>query len=119
MIVGSVCVQVMAPRSGQDVRFNDRLLRTDGTESSWTYRWAMNWSYTFWRPSVPGFPLSTTMNTDLPGTTADSQLTQGAREGRSVQQQHTAEIMSRNGGAEAGDVVNVEGNSQTITIVVR
>ena len=49
---------VLLPRSGQDVRFDGVLLRANGTPASWSYRWASSWTYTFWRPSAPGFPLA-------------------------------------------------------------
>jgi thermitase len=49
---------VLLPRTGQDVRFNGVLLRANGTSASWSYRWASSWTYTFWRPSTPGFPLA-------------------------------------------------------------
>jgi hypothetical protein len=49
---------VLLPRSGEDVRFNGVLLRANGTSASWSYRWAASWTYTFWRPSAPGFPLN-------------------------------------------------------------
>lgn len=51
---------VMLPRSGQDVRLNRVLLKANGNRRSWSYRWSAQWTYTFWRPSTPGFPLSAT-----------------------------------------------------------
>lgn len=49
---------VLAPRAGQDVRFNRVLLKANGTPAAWSYRWSASWSYTFWRPSAPGLPLA-------------------------------------------------------------
>jgi len=49
---------VLAPRSGQDVRLNRLLLKANGNQLAWSYRWALNWTYTYWRPAAPVFPLS-------------------------------------------------------------
>ena len=51
---------VMLPRAGQDMRLNRVLLKANGTPASWSYRWAANWTYTFWRPSAPGFAAKNT-----------------------------------------------------------
>lgn len=48
---------VMDPRSGQEVMFRNVLLRANGNAASWSFRWHVNWGYTFWRPSAPVFPL--------------------------------------------------------------
>ena len=48
---------IMAPCSGQDLRLNGILLEANGNQNSWSYRWALNWSYTVWRPSAAAFPL--------------------------------------------------------------
>ena len=69
---------VMAPRSGQDVRLNRLLLKANGNQASWSYRWALNWSYTFWRPSAPGFPLVAMEEAELQGLAVKSQSVRGS-----------------------------------------
>jgi thermitase len=49
---------VLAPRSGQDVRLRRLLLKANGNQSAWSYRWALNWTYTFWRPGAAALPLA-------------------------------------------------------------
>jgi thermitase len=73
---------VLAPRSGQDVRLNRILLRANGNQSAWSYRWALSWSYTYWRPAAAVFPLAPTG--DMPegeGRTATAQGVRGGAEG--------------------------------------
>jgi hypothetical protein len=49
---------VMAPRSDNDVRLNNVLLKANGTHTGgWSTSWSLGWGYTFWRPSAPVFPL--------------------------------------------------------------
>jgi thermitase len=48
---------VMAPRSGDVQRLSRVLLRANGTQASWSYRWSASWTYTFWRPTSPALPL--------------------------------------------------------------
>jgi thermitase len=105
---------VLLPRSGQDVRLNP-LLKANGTSSSWSYRWAASWTYTYWRPSAPGFPLSTgTISLDE----AMSGL-QGRDEGRSHGESEGWASPTPNGGAPtvAGEAITATG-SRTITITI-
>jgi thermitase len=46
----------MAPRAGNDVKLDNILLKANGTESSWSYRWNLSWTYTFWRPTASLLP---------------------------------------------------------------
>jgi thermitase len=106
---------VLLSRSGQDVRFNRLLLKANGTPSSWTYRWTANWTYTFWRPAAPGFPLSTgTISLDeaMAGP-------QGSDEGRSRGESEGSASPSLNGGGPtvAGEAIHATG-SRTITITI-
>lgn len=39
--------------SGDDIRFENILLKAHGNRSSFRYSWRADWSYTFWRPSRP------------------------------------------------------------------
>ncbi len=49
----------MAPRSGNDIKLDNILLKANGAaESSWSYRWNLSWTYTFWRPNSSLFPQS-------------------------------------------------------------
>jgi thermitase len=106
---------VLAPRSGQDVWFNRLLLKANGTPSSWSYRWAASWTYTFWRPSAPGFPLSTgsiSIDEAMAGP-------QGSGEGRSRGESEGSASPSSNGGPATvgGEVIQATG-SRTITITI-
>jgi hypothetical protein len=117
---------VLAPRTSQDVRCNKVLLKAVGNQSSWSFQWALNWSYTFWRPSAPGLPLAAPEEiTQSGGVRAEAgRPIKGSRSGGS-QPTGGAEHSSSNGQpglsypSEAGDVVAVDRQSKTITIVVR
>jgi thermitase len=106
---------VLLPRSGQAVRFNRLLLKANGTPGSWSYRWSASWTYTFWRPSAPGFPLST-------GTVSlDEAMAgpQGSGEGRSSGGSGDSASPSSNGGPVAvGRTALDATGSRTITITI-
>jgi thermitase len=72
---------VLAPRSGQDVRLNRVLLKANGNQASHSYRWNINWTYTFWRPSAPNLPLGASEPTDVAGTTATGSVSGGGEAG--------------------------------------
>ena len=119
---------LLEPRSNHDIRLNSILLPAIGTSSSWSYRWHLGWSYTFWRPAGPGLPLEgndpgegrSTTSWGVRGesnsavaelecasgeTSAAHDLTDGAIPGERFDQD--------------GDVVAVDRRSRAITIVVR
>jgi thermitase len=48
---------IMEPFTGQDVKLNNILLKANGNQSAWSYRWGLSYSYTFWRPTLPATPL--------------------------------------------------------------
>jgi hypothetical protein len=56
---------ILEPFTNHDVRINNILLRANGNRSSWSYRWGLSYSYTFWRPSLPATPLEATTNGGL------------------------------------------------------
>jgi hypothetical protein len=106
---------VLVPRSGQDLRFNRLLLKANGTPSSWSYRWSATWTYTFWRPTAPGFPLSTgTISLDeaMAGP-------QGSDEGRLRGESDGSASPTHNGAAPtaAGESLTATGG-RTITITI-
>jgi thermitase len=70
---------VLAPRSGQDVRLRRILLRANGNQSSWSYRWALNWTYTFWRPTAPALPLAAVEPLEAEGRTVKAREVRGGR----------------------------------------
>lgn len=70
---------VLAPRSGQDVRLRRILLKANGNESSWSYRWALNWTYTFWRPTAPALPLAALEPLEAEGRTVKGREVRGGR----------------------------------------
>ena len=115
---------VLAPRSSQDVRLNRILLRANGNQSAWSYRWALGWSYTYWRPAAPGFPLAATDAAESEGLTVTSQSVRGS--GNSAQQQSAlpdgagqqAGAMPQNGG-QGGDLLTIDRQTREIRIVIR
>lgn len=121
---------VMAPRTSNDVRCNRILLQANGTQAGWSYRWSLNWTYTFWRPTAPAFPLG--------GTAAGEALDEGAgqrviadpirgsRDRRpaptgagSPVEATDAFPVAGEGGADTGDRVTVDRETRSITIVIR
>jgi thermitase len=136
---------VLAPRSGQDVRLNRLLLKANGNQLAWSYRWALNWTYTYWRPAAPVFPLSTMQPLTLnegDGRTVTVQEVRGMgdsgtqspqlamqQQGLTSQQHHGMEgrqlFMPSPAGmpstqqAMQGDVIAVDRQTKTVTIVIR
>lgn len=53
---------IMEPFTGNDVRINNILLKANGNQSSWSYRWAVSYGYTFWRPTLPASALDVNGN---------------------------------------------------------
>ncbi len=113
---------VLAPFSGQDVRFNGILLKANGNQSSWSYRWALNWSYTFWRPTAPGLPLTAEAVTDESSAVhANSDPVKGSQDGGAPAggepgtSGHLAPLFQ----GEQGDAIVVDRQTRQITIVVR
>ena len=106
---------VLAPRSGQEVRFNGLLLKANGTPSSWSYRWASSWTYTFWRPSAPTFPLTV----GTAGLDAAMAGPPGSGEGRSRGGSEGSASATHDGGPPtvAGEAIHLTG-SRTITITI-
>lgn len=111
---------VLEPRSSDDLRFDHVLLRANGTRAAWSYRWSINWTYTFWRPSAPDAPLGAGTG-DAGGVAAAS--TQPVRGGDQGTVTDTTGLAS---GAD-GDVataaggpqrIRIDTGSRTVTIVV-
>jgi hypothetical protein len=105
----------MAP--GQDVLLKNVLLKANGTEASWSYRWSINWTYTFWRPSAPGVPLAAPASAG--GRTEKSNQVRG---GADKQVQPGADFnlapTTSDNGAQ-GDTITVDRQTRAITIVIR
>lgn len=122
---------VMRPRSSDDVRLNNVLLRANGNANSWSYRWALNWTYTFWRPSAPGFPLSASdMLAEAEGRSASGRAARGAGDSPTVAQPMPGRgapdgvVMTAAGDGVApsatnGDLVTIDRQSRSITVVIR
>jgi hypothetical protein len=124
---------VMAPRSSNDVRLNKVLLKANGNISSYSYNWALSWSYTFWRPSSPGFPLSGERQLlEAEGRTVSSEIIRGGvdkrRRGRtsfdsgsgiltngSMNGHVTEDGISR----EVTDSITIDRSNRPIAIVIR
>jgi subtilisin family serine protease len=110
---------VLAPRSGQDVRFNRILLKANGNQGSWSHRWALNWSYTFWRPNSPSFPFAADPALGSgPGTPGEPRQVRGSDEGRSPNGQ-SADAGTAEAAAAAGDTVTVDRQARSVTVVIR
>jgi hypothetical protein len=109
----------MLSRSGHDIRFPKITLRANGNQASWSYRWTINWSYTFWRPSAPGLPLGA-----APRETGTEQQFHGEASGNSSGGNATnaAELSEdQNSLADGrnGDRVTIDRQNRTITVVIR
>jgi len=70
---------VMAPGSGQEVKFNNVLLKANGNEASWSYSWNANWGYTFWRPSAANMAFSA-----MPLSEGNGQRVTGSTQGKAT-----------------------------------
>lgn len=120
----------MAPRSGQDMRLNGILLKANGNQSAWSYRWALNWAYTFWRPSAAAFPLAAAQaqpesaSQQAAGRTvrggADLRRTSSPAEEfrQGVTPANGSHELARGDGAQ-GDSIAIDRQSKSITIVIR
>ncbi|MGA9381998.1 MAG: S8 family serine peptidase, partial [Phormidium sp.] len=118
---------VLAPRSTQDVRFNRILLKANGNQSSWSYRWSMNWSYTFWRPGAPGLPLSAEPLSESAGQKATSIDVRGDSSSKERKSEVSnpsfnsqVSMTNGNGATEGmGDLILVDLQAKTIKISLR
>ena len=86
---------VMQPRSTNDVRLNNVLLRANGNQASWSYRWAASWTFTYWRPASPVFPLGSALQQ---GEIALDQASAQQSSGNAKGQAEKAAAVSRNNG---------------------
>jgi hypothetical protein len=109
---------LMLPGSGHNLVLDRILLTALGSRRRWAYRWTAEWTYTFWRPSAPGFPLSAGAEPEV-GQFVVGEPIRGSRAGASP-------IASIDGAEEladvpaaGGDTVAVDRETRTITITVR
>lgn len=114
---------VMLPRAGQDVRLNRLLLTANGTTASWSYRWAANWTYTFWRPGAPGFPLSSSIDSldaamSGPATTVNGSAKDRGDSTASATPVPTDDLSMPSPGAGMDVPVTLQ-SGQSITITIR
>lgn len=121
---------MMRPRTGEDVWFDRVLLPANGNQSSWSYRWTMNWDYTYWRPTAPALPLGASvadLDADLDDAMAEN-ATSSTVEGHDSGQSERADMTTASPQpgfepathpeASNGDLVSVDRQSRRITIVV-
>jgi thermitase len=121
----------MLPRAGHGVNFPRILLRANGRRASWSYRYTINWSYTFWRPSTPGLPLSTMaepqgaaeegITRELTGSDAGGEATPALRpglRGRLGAAPHNGHARAEEPGSP-GDSISIDRETRAITIVIR
>jgi len=117
---------VLAPRSSQDVRLNRILLRANGNLWAWSYRWALQWSYTYWRPAAPGFPLGAMDATESEGLTVAARDVRGSGDSQG-QPTGTPNVAgspvgmdgSARDGSAAGDLLTIDRQTREIKIVIR
>jgi subtilisin family serine protease len=117
---------VMGPRSSHQVRFNRLLLPANGNQSRWSYRWTMNWGYTYWRPNRPVFPLSADamaegdVQPEAMGTTATSDTVEGQDNNGAPGDERAATngTTTESDTAAAGDLITVNRETRRITVVV-
>jgi len=109
---------ILAPYTTQDVKLNNILLKANGNQQSWSYRWAASWWYTYWRPAGPVLPLSPTDITKSAGARVEALAAQkGSKDGgtpTSVPSLHDTQKLS-----EVGDSLTVDRQTRSITIVIR
>ena len=122
---------VMAPRSGQDVRLNRLLLKANGNQTAWSYRWALSWSYTFWRPTAPAFPLAVPATLDdgeartvaaapVRGSKDGPQSGASSEAGLNTSAASGAAAMSAGSAMNtAGDVIAIDRQTKAITLLIR
>ncbi|OUC12317.1 MAG: hypothetical protein B0A82_22835 [Alkalinema sp. CACIAM 70d] len=122
---------MLDPMMNQDVKFNTLLLKANGSESQgWSYRWSINWTYTFWRPgsartAMNVQPSQIAMN-EANGTKVNGQVIRGGNAGAGTKEavNHTptpvvnnqTEVTNSDG---LGDTLTIDRQSKTITIVIR
>jgi thermitase len=118
----------MAARSGQDVRLNRILLKANGNQASWSYRWALQWSYTFWRPSAQALPLSPAPEApplESDGRSVAAATVRGEKNGLQrapAEPSLTASLRTDAGSLvtnAGGDSIMIDRQSKSITVVIR
>ncbi|HEV3408101.1 MAG TPA: hypothetical protein VG079_05375, partial [Gaiellaceae bacterium] len=115
---------VLAPRSGQDVRLRRLLLKANGNQSSWSYRWALNWTYTFWRPSGPALALGAPAAAEAEGRTVKAREVRGGKTAKRTVSDDRAPQMTpalSDGApvaAETGDMLTLDREERKLTIVL-
>ncbi|MGH2356055.1 MAG: S8 family serine peptidase, partial [Chloroflexota bacterium] len=120
----------MAPRSGNDVRLNRLLLKANGNRSSYACRWALNWSYTFWRPGAPGAPMAAgDQLTEAAGRRVIANPIRGSvdapqrpgvpTDGAAGTGDQAAMLLTQPGAGTTGDSITIDRQTKTITIVIR
>lgn len=113
---------VFAPRTTQDVRLNGVLLKANGTQASWSYRWSANWTYTFWRPAAPSLPLAPP-DLSQGGVQSAGRVLNGSDQGGEPLSAPGLSVQNGNGHYprvnDHGDSVVVDRQSRAITITIR
>jgi hypothetical protein len=69
---------IMEPFTGQDVRLNNILLKANGNQAAWSYRYGLSYSYTFWRPTLLAATTEMTTNGHLSTQTQTEPFTEVA-----------------------------------------
>jgi hypothetical protein len=122
---------MMPPRAGHDLRLNGLLLKANGNEASWSYNWALSWSYTFWRPSAPFLPLAgglslieaegrKSLYNQVRGRAEKPQRSGMAPARMTAPASYASPMHSGNGSSDAsGDRITVDRQTREITIVIR
>jgi thermitase len=108
---------LLAPRTSQDVRLNHILLKANGNQSAWSFRWSANWSYTYWRPTGPSLPLEA-LDATQGGTRAEFEMLKGGQDGGAPESTEGPEVSATVPGLNADSVV-VDRQTRSITITIR
>ena len=118
----------MLPRAGNDVTFPRLLLMANGNRSGWSYRYSVSWTYTFWRPTSPGLALGASTESDA-GTDARIEGFRGSDSGGPREAVQPVSFTGALPGGRvnestettpaAGDMVTIDREKRTITIVIR
>ncbi len=110
---------VMQPQSGDDLVLDRVLLLANGDARQWSYRWSASWTYTFWRPSGPGFPLGAPLATPGTGEQASTAEIRSGGAGAAPSPDQPEVRTDGGAGPPSGDSIEVNRTTRTITITVR
>jgi hypothetical protein len=94
------------------VRLRRILLKANGNRAAHSFRWNINWTYTFWRPSSPAMGLAAT---DVGGASATGSA-RGGSSGTGPAVSPATPLDASEGGERDGDRVVLDRDHRRLTI---